>query len=268
MTKVLLPLFTCLLLLSSASPPPDDSERLGMAIDYFQSGKYHEALLIFESLDREYRLNPRFHAYMGVCYFHEWSYEEACKFLDDAIPQLEGFAPHERSVYYFTDGESHFQLRQYAEAIPYYEQALTVCFENEKPEIYYRLGFCYMFAEKWEQARNYYQQALDGYLLNGNGDGNIDRGRILQIAHMMKGCESHLTPASLPDAIVEAPSSIDTISPVILRRDTVSPVALRRDTVRPVILRRDTVRRDTISSEVPEGINIEDIFQRQVEIKE
>ena len=29
-------------------------ERLGMAIEYFQSGKYHESLLIFERLDKEY----------------------------------------------------------------------------------------------------------------------------------------------------------------------------------------------------------------------
>ena len=103
--------------------PPDDTERLGRAIDYFQSGKYHEALLIFEELDEEYDLNPRYHAYMGICYYHEWSYPEACKYLDEAIPQLEGFAPHERSVYYFTDGESHFQLQQYHEAIPYFEKA-------------------------------------------------------------------------------------------------------------------------------------------------
>ena len=48
-----------------------DSQKLGMALDYFQSGKYHETLLILEQLDKQYRLNPRFRAYLGVCYFHE-----------------------------------------------------------------------------------------------------------------------------------------------------------------------------------------------------
>ena len=33
---------------------PSDSETLGMALEYFQSGKYHEALLLFEKLDKEY----------------------------------------------------------------------------------------------------------------------------------------------------------------------------------------------------------------------
>ena len=32
-----------------------DSDRLGMALEYFKSGKYHEALLIFERLDKDYK---------------------------------------------------------------------------------------------------------------------------------------------------------------------------------------------------------------------
>ena len=66
---------------------PSDSEQLGMALEYFQSAKYHEALLIFEKLDEHYTLNPRYHAYMGVCYYNEWLYQEACQYLDEAIPQ-------------------------------------------------------------------------------------------------------------------------------------------------------------------------------------
>ena len=260
--------------------PPDDTERLGMAIDYFQSGKYHEALLIFESLDREYRLNPRFHAYMGVCYYQEWAYEDACKYLDEAIPQLEGFAPHERSVYYFSDAESHFQLQQYQEAIPYYEKALTVCYENEKGEIYYRLGFCYMFAEKWEEARGYYQQALDNYLTYNNDDAH--RSRIIQTAHMMKGCENHTKtpvveiaekenkdtslPANTPNPIVELP--VDTV--VAIPKDSVAetpnwnPIPL---VVKQRVTINSPIKRDTISSEVPEEINIDDIYQQQIDIK-
>ena len=46
-----------------------DNDRLDMAIAYFQSGKYHEALLLFERLDKEYALNPRFQGFMGVCYY-------------------------------------------------------------------------------------------------------------------------------------------------------------------------------------------------------
>ena len=115
MVKRLVILLTLIVahLMPTLAQEVSDNDRLDMAIAYFQSGKYHEALLLFEKLDKEYALNPRFHAYMGVCYYSEWLYEEACRYLDEAIPQLEAFAPHERSVYYYTNGESHFQLQQY-----------------------------------------------------------------------------------------------------------------------------------------------------------
>ena len=79
------------LLLSSttAFTQTRDSERLGMALEYFTSGKYHESLLILERLDKQYTLNERFHAYMGICYFHEWDYAKAITFLERAMPTLE-----------------------------------------------------------------------------------------------------------------------------------------------------------------------------------
>ncbi len=267
--------------------PPDDTERLGRAIDYFQSGKYHEALLIFEELDEEYDLNPRYHAYMGICYYHEWSYPEACKYLDEAIPQLEGFAPHERSVYYFTDGESHFQLQQYHEAIPYFEKALTVCFENEKAEINYRLGFCYMFEEQWEKARDHYQQALDNYLTFYNNDEN--RSRILQTAHMLKGCESHLKEIKPNDVTIDIQEKEAVFTPTdstefveneVQPEETGKPLetTLQQSFTPSVIPQPNIntniplltlpVRKDTISAKVPEGINIEDIYQQHVDIQE
>ena len=269
--------------------PPDDTERLGMAIDYFQSGKYHEALLIFEQLDEQYELNPRYHAYMGICYYYEWAYQEACKYLDEAIPHLEVFAPHERSVYYFTDGESHFQLQQYHEAIPYYEKALTVCFENEKAEINYRLGFCYMFEEQWENARNHFQHALDNYLTYENTDEN--RSRILQTAHMLKGCENHIKEIKENDVAIDIhenkqetiavpPDSIQFVETEIPLEEQKKPLETtiqqsltpsvvplpNKITISPPLT--TPVKRDTVSVKIPEGINLEDIYKQQVEIKE
>lgn len=49
----------------------NDKELLAKAIDYYQGSKYHEALLFFEQLNSRYVLNPRFKAYMAVCYYHE-----------------------------------------------------------------------------------------------------------------------------------------------------------------------------------------------------
>lgn len=217
-------LFVWLLLLSFFSPSilaqeADDSDRLEMAIAYFQSGKYHEALLLFEKLDKEYTLNPRFQGFMGVCYYHEWLYEEAYKKLEAVMPQLEVFAPHERSVYYFTAGESHFELQQYAEAIPHYEKALTVCYDNEKGDINYRLGMCYMFLENWHLAYEHFEKALD-YLV-GYRDTPEMQARIKQAAHMMAGCKNRLKEiedATMATTTEATADSIEITSPPITQK--------------------------------------------------
>lgn len=295
-------ILTTALSLPFITPPPDDSERLGMALEYFQSGKYHEALLLFEQLDKTYDLNPRYHGYMGVCYYYEWAYEEACQYLDEAIPKLDAFAPHERSVYYYVDGESHFQLQQYKQAIPYFERALTVCFENEKGDIHYRLGMCYMFAEEWQAARDHYRIALDNYVALRNTPDM--QARIYQTSHMMKGCEDKMkemqgmememgtavaevgndapiVPQEEPDDVFKAVDSVELVSrslstPVTLPTisfigDSVPPPPLRID-VNATAARQDDSRgklvRDTIHSEIPQSINIQELFNRQVEIKE
>lgn len=169
---------------------PEDKDRLGMAIEYFQSGKYHEALLIFQDLDRKYKLSPRFRGYIGVCYYYEWNYEEACKYLDAMLPELEIFAPHERSVYYFSAASSHFQLKEYRAAIPLYEKMLTVCYDNEKPETFYQLGFCYMFIDDWFNARDCFVSALAYYTRFLNRPDQ--HARMQQIRNMIKGCEEKM----------------------------------------------------------------------------
>lgn len=178
-----------------------DAELLARAIDYFNSQKYHECLLILQPLDKHYKLNPRYRAYLGICLYQEWDYEAAVKCLDDAIPQLEGFAPQERSIYYWTDAESHFNLQRYQEAIPLYEKMLGLCHDNEKPDAYYRLGFCHLFlaenisaeeisksqsalAEK-AKAKECFEQALLGYLKYRNNPS--EKARIAQIKHMIQG---------------------------------------------------------------------------------
>jgi tetratricopeptide (TPR) repeat protein len=206
---------------------------------------------------------------MGVCYYYEWLYEEACKYLDEAIPQLDAFAPHERSVYYFTDGESHFQLQQYVEAIPYYERALTVCYENEKGEIYYRLGFCYLFAENWEKAHSCFKAALDNYLQYRNSDDM--NARITQTAHMMKGCEEHLKKDTTVFITDTAASITDTTAFITDTTALSATNTIVRDTTeRPIknAIERHTVIRDTIRNKVPEAVNIDEIYRQKIEIKE
>ncbi len=109
-----------------------DTRKLGIALDYFTGGKYHEALIMFLKLDKRYKLNPRFKAYIGLCYYYEWDYEQACKYLDNALPSLTIYAPAERSIYYNAAAESHFELKEYRLAIPVYEMGLLTCRQSEK----------------------------------------------------------------------------------------------------------------------------------------
>ncbi len=163
-----------------------DAEQLGKALEYFTSGKYHESLLILQELSKHYRLNPRYKAYLGVSAYYEWDYALAAKCLDEAIPQLTGFAPHERSFYYWADAESHFVLEQYALAVPLYRAMLKLCHANERGDAYYRLGFCYMFAEDWPNAWTSLLQARECY---GRYPEASAKARLVQIDNMLKGLE-------------------------------------------------------------------------------
>ena len=123
-----------------------DAEQLARALDYFSSEKFHECLVLLQPLNRRYKLNPRYRAYLAVCLYYEWEYDEAVKLFDEVIPLLQGVAPHELSLYYWMDAESYFALQQYDRALPLYGKMLPLCRDNEKPDAYYRMGFCHLFA--------------------------------------------------------------------------------------------------------------------------
>ena len=129
-----------------------DAEQLARALDYFSSEKFHECLVLLQPLNRRYKLNPRYRAYLAVCLYYEWEYDEAVKLFDEVIPLLQGVAPHELSLYYWMDAESYFVLQQYDRALPLYEKMLPLCSDNEKPDAYYRLGFCHLFAAESSEA--------------------------------------------------------------------------------------------------------------------
>ena len=174
-----------MVLQDDASQKKEAAEQLSKALDYFASQKYHECLMILQELDKYYRLNPRYKAYLGVCYYYLWDYKPAIQYLSEAIPQLGNFAPHERSFYHWANAESHFNLQQYAEAIPFYQAMLPLCHDNEKPDVHYRLGFCYLFAEQWNEAWNELLKAQEGYLKLRNTPDM--QARIAQVSHMLDG---------------------------------------------------------------------------------
>lgn len=164
-----------------------DAEQLGMALEYFQTGKYHESLLIFQRLDKRYKLNPRFRAYIALCYYYEWDYKKAVEYFEKTLPQLTTLAPRELSVYYYAAGESYFQMQQYSKALTYYEADMRVCYDREKGDISYRMGLCHMFLNEWQEAFDDYTAAENYYHQYGGAAGMDDR--LAQIANMKRGCK-------------------------------------------------------------------------------
>ena len=180
----------------------EDAEQLARALDYFASEKFHECLVLLQPLNRRYKLNPRYRAYLAVCLYYEWEYAEAIRLFDEVIPQLQGLAPHELSLYYWMDAESYFALQQYDRALPLYEKMLPLCRDNEKPDAYYRMGFCHLFAaeasgasssekvsgssaEERKKAKECFELSLEGYLKYRNTPN--EKARIAQIRHMLGG---------------------------------------------------------------------------------
>ena len=185
-----------------------DAELLARALDYFSSEKFHECLVLLQPLNRRYKLNPRYRAYLAVCLYYEWEYAEAIRLFDEVLPQLQGVAPHELSLYYWMDAESNFALQQYDRALPLYEKMLPLCRDNEKPDAYYRMGFCHLFAaeaseasssekasgssessgssaEERKKAKECFELSLEGYLKYRNTPN--EKARIAQIRHMIGG---------------------------------------------------------------------------------
>lgn len=199
----------------------EDAEQLARALDYFASEKFHECLVLLQPLNRRYKLNPRYRAYLAVCLYYEWEYAEAIRLFDEVLPQLQGVAPHELSLYYWMDAESYFALQQYDRALPLYGKMLPLCRDNEKPDAYYRLGFCHLFAaessegsssekvsgssessgasekasgssessgssaEERKKAKECFELSLEGYLKYRNTPN--EKARIAQIRHMIGG---------------------------------------------------------------------------------
>ena len=185
MNKLKIIILFCLFsVLPAQAQSLSDSQKLGMALDYFQGRKYHEALLIFQKLGQNYQLNPRFVAYTGVCYYYEWDYQRAAECFDKAIPQLKSFAPSELSFYYFAAAESHFNLKQYDKALPLYEKMLTLCKDDEKADAYYKLGFIHTNRNEWLSALDNFHLALT-YYRRFRPD---EQARIAQIRNMIVGC--------------------------------------------------------------------------------
>lgn len=162
-------------------------EQLQRAVDYFQSEKYHEAGLILNRLDKQYKLNPRHRAFLAYCMYTEREYKACVAILDSITPQLEPYSPQERAVYVLAAAESHFALGHYLEALGYYDCHLSLCHDNERGETLYKIGLCQMFQADYANAYDSFISAL-AYLYNGSSRTLTD-AQINEIEHLAVGCK-------------------------------------------------------------------------------
>ena len=132
-----------------------DKEKLNKAVDYFQSGKYHESIILFKQLEKRFNLNYRFRAYMGVCYYYDHEYRLCDSIISYVSDKLEVFAPHERSVYYYCAAVSSLETGKLKQAINYFEKTLLLCYNNEKGNILGHIAKCYLGLDKVDVAQEY-----------------------------------------------------------------------------------------------------------------
>lgn len=200
-----------------------DTEALGRALEYFQSQKYHEALLIFQRLDQSYKLNARYKAYIGLCYYYDWDYKKATEYFDTFLPKLDMLAPEERALYYYADGESHFQLGHYDQAILLFQSALTLCHDRDKGDSWFRIGFCYYFLQQPALAQGCFLVAEYYYATFRNSPDL--QARRQQMAHMMRGLRPEIILKPLPKSF-SLPQPVSPTDYLKTDADTLSTVSI------------------------------------------
>lgn len=124
---------------------------LGKAVEYYTGGKYHESSLLFEKIEKNYRLTPRFLAYLGFSYYKEGRYQDAIERLETAIPNLKAFSPKEQSVYIYACAESLFLQQQYKKSMKYYDILLPMTEGNDKGDVLFHKAFSIYMENKIEE---------------------------------------------------------------------------------------------------------------------
>ena len=167
-------------------------EQLTKALEYFQGGKYHEAILCFAKLQKRYKLNPRFLAYLGMCYYKEGMYEEAIENLREGIPALSSYSPKEQAVYSYYCAESLFEIGEYTESLHYYNLTLSNVQGNDRADVLFHTAFAYYLrdgasADNAPQLITYLSEAQSLYEANTSSSTELQHARLQQTRTMLAG---------------------------------------------------------------------------------
>ena len=167
-------------------------EQLTKALEYFQGGKYHEAILCFTKLQKRYKLNPRFLAYLGMCYYKEGMYEEAIENLREGIPALSSYSPKEQAVYSYYCAESLFEIGEYTESLHYYNLTLSNVQGNDRADVLFHTAFAYYLRDgaspdNAPQLITFLSEAQSLYEANTSSSTELQHARLQQTRTMLAG---------------------------------------------------------------------------------
>lgn len=194
--KALLSLLLCLFVIVAAASPAGKSspqELLTKATEYFQGGKYHEAIINFEKLQQDYTLTPRYLAYLGFAYYKEGNYEEAAKtlfpLLRDTTSQstLTALSPKEQSIYLYACGESLFHIGNYTTSLVIHNRMLPLVSGLDKADVLFHIGMAHYMQGNYSDAIPPLEEALELYKSHATANDELHKARLKQIDTMLPG---------------------------------------------------------------------------------
>ena len=189
-------LLSLLVIVVTAAPKATPQELLTKATEYFQGGKYHEAILNFEKLQQDYTLTPRYLAYLGFAYYKESNYEEAAKILfpllRDTTSQssLTALSPKEQSVYLYACGESLFHIGNYTTSLDIHNRMLPLVNGLDKADVLFHIGMAHYMQGNYADAIPPLEEALSLYKSLATADDELHKARLNQTENMLPGLKA------------------------------------------------------------------------------
>ena len=194
--KALLGFLLSLLVIVVAAAPAKKTtpqELLTKATEYFQGGKYHEAIINFEKLQQDYTLTPRYLAYLGFAYYKEGDYEDAAKtlfpLLRDTTSQstLTALSPKEQAIYLYACGESLFHIGNYTSSLDIHTRMLPLVSGCDKGDVLFHIGMAHYMQGNYADAIPPLEEALSLYKTHTTAGDNLHKARLNQIDTMLPG---------------------------------------------------------------------------------
>ena len=203
--KALLTFLLCLfVIIVAAAPKASPKELLTKATEYFQGGKYHEAIINFEKLQQDYTLTPRYLAYLGFAYYKEGNYEEAAKtlfpLLRDTTSQstLTALSPKEQAIYLYACGESLFHIGNYTSSLDIHTRMLSLVSGCDKGDVLFHIGMAHYMQGNYTDAIPPLEEALSLYKTHTAADDDLHKARLNQIDTMLPGLRRVTPSPTLP----------------------------------------------------------------------